>query len=123
MGNRDLPIKRARGHEAGQLLRAPASRIDRGQGLNGCLNLRDVQVTKVRSLTLALLHNSIRFAILAYVIVVVFWQHSGYQVSEDGVGSVQVDVRGVSFTHWHKDDSDDLRAQGGWCAALDACGW
>ena len=67
-----------------------------------------MQVTKVRSLTLALLHNSIRFAILAYVIVVVFWQQSGYQVSEDGVGSVQVDVRGVSFTHWHKDDSDDL---------------
>ena len=76
--------------------------------LTGVLTYETVQVTKVRSLTLALLHNSIRFAILAYVIVVVFWQQSGYQVSEDGVGSVQVDVRGVSFTHWHKDDSDDL---------------
>ena len=89
------------------LERPPAGSIA-DKVLTGVLTYETVQVTKVRSLTLALLHNSIRFAILAYVIVVVFWQQSGYQVSEDGVGSVQVDVRGVSYTHWHKDDSDDL---------------
>ena len=76
--------------------------------MTGVLTYETVQVTKVRSLTLALLHNTIRLAILLYVIIVVFWQQSGYQVNEDGVGSVQVDVRGVSFTHWHKEDSDDL---------------
>jgi len=76
--------------------------------LTGVLTYETVQVTKVRSLTLALLHNSIRFAILTYVIVVVFWQQNGYQLTEEGVGSTQVDVRGVSFTQWHEADSDNL---------------
>ena len=86
----------------------PQARSIADKILTGVLTYETVQVTKVRSLTLALLHNSIRLAILVYVIVVVFYQQYGYQVSEDGVGSVQVDVRGVGYTHWHKADSDDL---------------
>ena len=74
----------------------------------GLITYETVQVSKVRSPTLAIIHNSVRIAILAYVIVVVFVQQRGYQVEEDGVGSVQVEVRGVGFTHWGKDDSDDL---------------
>lgn len=67
-----------------------------------------VAVSKVRSPTLAMIHNSIRLAILIYVIIVIFCWEYGYQAMEDGKGSVQVQVRGTSFTPWSQDDSDDL---------------
>lgn len=67
-----------------------------------------VAVSKVRSPTLAIIHNSIRLAILIYVVIVIFLREYGYQAIEDGKGSVQVQVRGTSFTPWSQDDSDDL---------------
>ena len=59
-----------------------------------------VQVLKVRSKTLSIVHRSMQLFTVVYVVLYIYWFKHGYQLEEKGIGSVSVKVKGVGHTAW-----------------------
>ena len=57
-----------------------------------------VQVLKVRSKTLSVVHRSMQLFTVVYVVLYIYWFKHGYQLEEKGIGSVSVKVKGVGHT-------------------------
>ena len=69
-----------------------------------------VQVLKVRSKTLSIVHRSMQLFTVVYVVLYIYWFKHGYQLEEKGIGSVSVKVKGVGHTAW--DDGEAATKHG-----------
>ena len=94
---------------AGSVHPRPGASIDMGM-FDRVFTYETVQVLKVRSKTLSVVHRSMQLFTVVYVVLYIYWFKHGYQLEEKGIGSVSVKVKGVGHTAF--DDAEAANKRG-----------